>query len=253
MSTRLFDKSGGYRKLDSFVLAGIVQIGTLRFCRRFLNLSNDPRGRQYDQMTQAARSGRANIIEGSERSATSKETEMRLTDVAKGSLAEVRGDYEMWLIDKGLPPWRTTSPDAQAVLAVRLDPVQLGDTDWLHVSAVHLLAQTAKFSQWLDARADDTSMANALILLADRAVQLLERQLRAQGESFREGGGFRERLTAVRVEARDASAGDAGAPVCELCGKPMRKRTAKSGKNAGQDFWGCTGYPDCRSIRPIEG
>ncbi len=73
------DASGGHRWLDSFVLASVIQLGTLRFCERFLNRSNDPCGRQFDQMTQAARSGRMNIIEGSERSATSKETEMRLT------------------------------------------------------------------------------------------------------------------------------------------------------------------------------
>jgi len=61
----LFDKHGGYRKLDSFTLATVIQLGTWRFC--------DPCGRQFDQMTQAARSGRANIMEGSERAATSKE------------------------------------------------------------------------------------------------------------------------------------------------------------------------------------
>ena len=62
----LFDKHGGFRKLLSFTLATIVQIETLRFCRRFLTYNAhqagakvyDPKGRQYDQMTQAARSGR---------------------------------------------------------------------------------------------------------------------------------------------------------------------------------------------------
>jgi hypothetical protein len=90
----LFDKHGGFRRLHSFTLATIVQIETLRFCRRFLTFDHrevgakfyDPQGRQYDQMTQAARSGRQNIIEGSERSATSKDTEMKLTDVARASL-----------------------------------------------------------------------------------------------------------------------------------------------------------------------
>ena len=71
----LFDKRGGFRRLHSFTLATIVQLETLRFCRRFLTHDHreskekfyDPKGRQYDQMTQAARSGRQNIIEGSER------------------------------------------------------------------------------------------------------------------------------------------------------------------------------------------
>ena len=55
----LFDKHGGYRKLDSFTLATVIQLGTWRFCEKFLNRTNDPCGRQFDQMTQAARSGRA--------------------------------------------------------------------------------------------------------------------------------------------------------------------------------------------------
>ena len=72
MPQQLFDKHGGFRRLHSFTLATIVQLETLRFCRRFLTHDHreaddkfyDPKGRQYDQMTQAARSGRQNIIEG---------------------------------------------------------------------------------------------------------------------------------------------------------------------------------------------
>jgi hypothetical protein len=97
------DRSGGYRWLNSWVMANIVQLATFRFCERFLNRTNDPCGRQYDQMTQAARSGKENLVEGSERTATSKETEMKLTDVAKASLCELRGDYETWLLRHGLP------------------------------------------------------------------------------------------------------------------------------------------------------
>jgi len=103
----LFDKHGGFRRLHSFTLATIVQVETLRFCRRFLTFDHregstkfyDPKGRQYDQMTQAARSGRQNIIEGSERSSTSKDTEMKLTDAARASLSELRGDYEIVILD----------------------------------------------------------------------------------------------------------------------------------------------------------
>ena len=106
----LFDKHGGFRKLHSFTLATIVQLETLRFCRRFLTSDEresrsklfDPKGRQFDQMTQAARSGRQNIIEGSERSSTSKDTEMKLTDVARASLSELRGDFEIFIMDRGL-------------------------------------------------------------------------------------------------------------------------------------------------------
>ncbi len=66
----MFGGTGGYFRLDSWILANMVQLGTQRFCRRFLNRTNDPCGRQFDQMTQAARSGCANNAEGSARRAT---------------------------------------------------------------------------------------------------------------------------------------------------------------------------------------
>jgi restriction system protein len=124
----VFDKHGGFRKLHSFTLATIIQLETLRFCRRFLTWDArksgklyDPKGRQYDQMTQAGRSGRQNIIEGSERSSTSKDTEMKLTDVARASLSELRGDFEIWILDRGQLPWSAHSSEAKAVNAVSLD------------------------------------------------------------------------------------------------------------------------------------
>jgi len=73
-----FDPTSGYRRLDSWILASIVQFATYRFCEKFFTRKIDPTGRQYDQMTQAARSGKVNIVEGSARSATSKETKMLL-------------------------------------------------------------------------------------------------------------------------------------------------------------------------------
>ena len=66
-----FSPSAGYRRLDSWVLASIAQFATYRFCQKFLTRPFDPTGRQYDQMTQAARSGKVNIVEGSARAATS--------------------------------------------------------------------------------------------------------------------------------------------------------------------------------------
>jgi len=243
----IFSKSGGYRKLDSFTLATIIQLGTLRFCRKFLNRTNDPCGRQFDQMTQAARSGRANIIEGSERSATSKETEMKLTDVAKASLGELRGDYEMWLLSLGQPPWKRDSSEAQAVFDISLEQTPLQNE---HESAVHLLRETGKFSRWLDSE-DSATAANALLILIGRAINMLNNQLKAQGEAFKKEGGFREKLHEVRVESRAVAA---DAPNCPDCEAPMVKRKAGHGKYAGQDFWGCAKYREgCRGRRPCEG
>ena len=96
-----FSPSGGYRRLDSWTLATIAQLGTLQFCKKFLTKDIDPTGRQYDQMTQAARSGKVNIVEGSARSSTSRETEMKLTDVARASLGELHSDCEDWLLFHG--------------------------------------------------------------------------------------------------------------------------------------------------------
>ena len=159
----MFGGTGGYFRLDSWILANIVQLGTQRFCRRFLNRTNDPCGRQYDQMTQAARSGCANIAEGSARRATSKETEMRLTDVARASLAELAGDYLNWLMQQEKTPWGKETPGARAVYAVRLDAPAYGE-DVVHDACAHILAQKKKFAEWLDADSDET-MANALLIL----------------------------------------------------------------------------------------
>lgn len=79
----------GYYWLDTWILANVIQLATQDFCKRFLYLQNDPCGRQYDQMTQAARSCTANIAEGNSRHYTSRETEMKLTDVARASLSEL--------------------------------------------------------------------------------------------------------------------------------------------------------------------
>ena len=69
--SQIFDKSGGYRRLHSFNLATIVHLGTISFCKRFINWKDDPLGKTLDQMIGASRSGKQNIIEGSERAKTS--------------------------------------------------------------------------------------------------------------------------------------------------------------------------------------
>ena len=85
--------SNGYMGLTVWVLNNVIQLATESFCDRFLNLHNDPCGRQRDQMVQAARSAVANIAEGSSRQQTSTETAMSLHDVARASMAELKGDY----------------------------------------------------------------------------------------------------------------------------------------------------------------
>lgn len=246
----LFDKRGGFRKLHTFTLATIVQLETLRFCRRFMTHDHreapgkfyDPKGRQYDQMTQAARSGRQNIIEGSERSATSKDTEMKLTDVARASLSELRGDYEIWILDRGQLPWSVHSPEAKAINAISLDAAPFAD-DVVHESARHALEQRRKYAHWLDSD-DELVVANAMLIIIGRALNMLKSQIESQGAAFEETGGFSERLTAKRIEAREKSREPS--PDCPQCAQPMRRR-----KSAKGEFWGCSAYPECKGTRPI--
>ena len=248
----LFDKHGGFRRLHSFTLATIVQLETLRFCRRFLTQDPreaagkfyDPKGRQYDQMTQAARSGRQNIIEGSERSSTSKDTEMKLTDVGRASLGELRGDYEIFIIDRGGLPWSAHSVEAKAVNAISLDPAGFSD-DMVHESAKHALTQRKKYARWLDSE-DPVVVANAMLLIIGRALNMLKSQIEAQGRAFEETGGFSERLMAKRLEAREKTREPS--PECPKCGKAMRKRQSAKG-----EFWGCSGFPECKGTREVGG
>ena len=246
----LFDKRGGFRRLHSFTLSTIVQLETLRFCRRFLTFDHrkadeklyDPKGRQYDQMTQAARSGRQNIIEGSERSATSKDTEMKLTDVARASLSELRGDYEIFILDRGELPWSVHSAEAKAINAITLDDAPFTD-DMVHKSARHAMEQRKKYARWLDSD-DSLVVANVMLIIIGRAMNMLKSQIEAQGKAFEQAGGFSERLTTKRVEAREQQRAE-GAHVCPQCGKSMLRR-----KSARGDFWGCSAYPDCKGTRP---
>src|SRR5882762_5413728 len=95
---KLIPLHGGYRHLKSFQVAQLVYDVTVRFCDRYI----EKRSRTHDQMVQAPRSGVQNIAEGSMASGTSKKTELKLTNVARASLEELRLDYEDFLRQRGL-------------------------------------------------------------------------------------------------------------------------------------------------------
>src|SRR5437763_10304478 len=97
----LIPKHGGYRNLKSFQVAQLVYDVTVRFCDRYI----EKRSRTHDQMVQAARSGVQNIAEGSQASGTSKKMELKLTNVARASLEELRLDYEDYLRQRGMAQW----------------------------------------------------------------------------------------------------------------------------------------------------
>lgn len=239
----------GYYWLDTWVLANVIQLATQDFCLRHLNRTNDPCGRQFDQMTQAARSVPANIAEGNSRHSTSRETEMKLTDVARASLAELANDYINWLLLHECAPWSMESQEYRAVNALQLDRPNYKD-DVLHLSSKHILAQKHKFDAWLGGH-DSLLAANCMLVLCNRLVQMLRRQIEYLLESFKEDGGFTEGLTAERLSYRAHQSVVADAPSCPLCGKPMIKRVAKKGVNSGKEFWSCSGYPECNGTRRI--
>lgn len=238
-----------YYWLDTWVLANVIQLATQDFCKRYLNRSNDPCGRQYDQMTQAARSVPANIAEGGARHSTSKETEMKLTDVARASLAELGNDYVNWLLSQEQIPWSVYSEEHKRVTAVQLDRPNYKD-DVQHLSSIHILNQKRKFDEWLNS-GDSIIEANCLIILCHRLIMMLRKQISTLLTTFREEGGFTEGLTAERLAQRTAQNVQAGAPVCPKCGKPMVKRVAKKGVNVGKEFWSCSGYPECNGTMKI--
>ncbi|NLL28018.1 MAG: four helix bundle protein [Bacteroidales bacterium] len=239
----------GYYWLDTWVLASIIQLATQEFCLRNLTRTNDPCGRQFDQMTQAARSVPANIAEGNSRHATSKETEMRLTDVARASLSELANDYINWLLQHEQVPWSVTSEEHRVVSFLPLDrPTYKNDVQ--HLSSLHILVQKHKFDKWLCAKNSITE-ANCILVLCNRLIMMLGKQLENQLQKFKQEGGFAEALTAERLAYRVEQSTQIGAPACPKCGKPMLKQVAKKGINLGKEFWSCSNYPECKGTRKI--
>lgn len=239
----------GYYWLDTWVLANVIQLATQDFCMRNLNRTNDPCGRQFDQMTQAARSVPANIAEGNSRHSTSKETEMRLTDVARASLAELANDYVNWLLLHENIPWSVKSEEHKNVSNIPLDKPTYKD-DVQHQSGIHILKQKHKFDTWLCSK-DSMVEANCVLVLCNRLIMMLSKQIENQLASFREEGGFTEALSAERLAFRAEQSAQSDAPACPKCGKPMIKRVAKKGVNAGKEFWSCSSYPNCDGTRPV--
>lgn len=245
-----FTAAPSYFWLNTWVLANIIELATQRFCDRFVDFHIDPGHRLYDQMTQAARSIRANIAEGSGRHETSFETEMRLTDVARGSAHELLGDFINYLMRHSLEAWTTDDRRFQSVITLQLDKPQYGE-DFISDAMVHISRQKARFDCFLE-RGGARDAANCIIALCLKINGMLTSMLSAQLNDFKRQGGFAENLTQTRVEARRNQAAAEGSPACPQCGKPMLRRTIQRGLRQGQQFWGCSEYPQCNGTRKME-
>lgn len=195
---KLIPPHGGYRKLKSFQVAQLAYDVTVRFCDKYI----EKRSRTHDQMVQAARSGVQNIAEGSQASGTSKKMELKLTNVARASLEELRLDYEDFLRQRGLEVWPKDDPRRASLVARRCATAD--------AVAAWIKEQHGPDGQDGRSRGSMKSIqstfpalaANAALVLIGVACALLDRQLASQAAAFEHEGGFTERLHRMRSERR---------------------------------------------------
>ncbi|OPL16670.1 MAG: four helix bundle protein [delta proteobacterium ML8_D] len=206
----LIPKHGGYRKLKSFKVAQLVYDVTVRFCDKYI----DKRSRTHDQMVHAARSGVQNIAEGSQASATSKKTELKLTQVARASLEELKLDYEDFLRQRGLAHWERENPLRQALIDRRCETAD-EVAEWVVEAAKKSgrCGRDGQSGQGVEKNLLSTGStlytkifpefsANATLVLLVVACSLLDRQVERLAQDFENEGGFTERLYRVRTANR---------------------------------------------------
>jgi four helix bundle suffix protein len=173
---------GNYQELLSYQKAEVVYDLTHRFCEKFLQRGD----RTKDQMVQAARSGKQNIAEGSKAGNTSKEMEIKLTNVARASLEELLLDYQDYLRVRDLRQWEKDSREALYVRDIaRQTPLTF-----------------EVFREFCETRSDEV-VANIAICLIHQTNYLLDRQIKWLEQNFIKEGGLRERMTKVRLQQRN--------------------------------------------------
>ena len=180
MSEALVPHRGNYKKLLSYQKSDVIFQLTYYFCHNYLQKGD----RTVDQMVQAARSGKQNIVEGCMASATSAKTEIKLLNVAKASLQELLEDYEDYLKTRGHRQWEDGS--------VELETMR-------RVGKVHNDGEY--FMQLAQSRPPET-IANMAIVLIKQADYLLHRQIQRLADEFTQTGGFSERMTRIRRNYR---------------------------------------------------
>jgi len=172
---------GGYEKLLSYQKALVIYDATLYFCNRFI----DKKSRTHDQMVQAARSGKQNILEGSEASGTSKETEIKLTGVAKAIQKELLDDYRDFMRNRHIEEWLPNHPYALRLRQLNRTPGANYET----------------FKKGIE-HPDPAICANVIAGLIKVTYYLLDQQLRRLEQDFLKEGGLRERMIRARLAAR---------------------------------------------------
>jgi len=179
---RLLPPRGDYQTLLSFQKAEVVYDITFRFVHKFLSKGD----RTIDQMIQAARSGKKNILEGSKAALTSKETELKLTNVARASLQELLDDYRDYLRARDLRIWDKDSKEAQYVRKLGRKAQQTFED----------------YREFVETRPPKT-VANIALCLVYQTNFLIDQQIRRLEKDFLEQGGLRERMTRLRLRYRN--------------------------------------------------
>ncbi len=181
MTGDFLPQRGNYRDLIAFQKSECVYDVTFHFAKRFLSVGD----RTVDQMIQAARSGKQNIAEGCAASTTSKETEIKLLNVARASLQELLLDYEDYLRVRGLELWDLSDPRS----------VQSRNACRAH-------NESAYYRERLAARSDET-IANIAVTLIHQTDILLRKLIENAKEEFLREGGIREQMTRARINYRN--------------------------------------------------
>lgn len=178
---RLLPPRGDYQTLLSFQKAEVVYDITFRFAHKYLSRGD----RTVDQMIQSARSGKQNILEGSKAAQTSKEMEIKLTNVGRASLEELLADYRDYLRVRDHVIWDKDSKEALFVRALGKKTPQTFEV----------------YREFVETRPPEI-IANIALCLLHQTNYLLDQQLRTLEKEFVEQGGLRERMTRVRLEQR---------------------------------------------------
>ena len=179
---RLLPPRGDYRTLLSYQKAEVIYDITYRFAHKYLSRGD----RTIDQMIQSARSGKQNILEGSKAAQTSKEMEIKLTNVARASLEELLDDYRDFLRVRDHILW---DKDARETRFVRRLGTRTPQTFEL-------------YRDFMETRPAEV-IANIAICLIHQANYLIDQQLKTLEKEFVEQGGLRERMTRVRLANRN--------------------------------------------------
>jgi four helix bundle suffix protein len=173
---------GGYKNLITYQKSEVIYDGTIYFTKRFFHKYD----RTIDQMVQAARSGKQNIVEASMASGTSKEMEIKLTNLARASLEELKIDYQDFLRTNKLPIW-----DKEHKLTTRFREINKTP------NATYETYQKAIEHE------QPEICANSMICLINIVSYLLAQQIKSLEKAFMNEGGLKERMTKARIETRN--------------------------------------------------